>query len=113
MIKLTRSIQAWNTDSFSEVLKDEVCSLSLEELPLQQGLSYSSIALSDNVSAIILNVKSDDKYISAKVGLFYTGVIAGCNCSDDPTPVDEINEYCEVQLNINRQNGDTAVTLLS
>jgi hypothetical protein len=112
MIKLTRSLQAWNTKSFSDVLKKEVSSLPADELPLQQGLTYSSVALGENLSVIILHAESDDKYITARAGLFYAGVIAGCNCADDPTPVDMINEYCEVQFCISRINGETTVTLL-
>ena len=113
MIKLTRSLQVWNTKSFSDVLKEEVCSLTPDELPLEQGLSYSSVALGEDLSVIILHAESDDKYITVRVGLFYAGVIAGCNCADDPTPVDKINEYCEVQFCINRNNGETAVSLLN
>jgi hypothetical protein len=36
--------------------------------------------------------------IQVKAGLLYTGIIVGCSCADDPTPVDEINEYCEMQF---------------
>ena len=93
MFKLDSSLQAWNTDSFVETFKKEVCALSGGQLPLQQGLSNSSYALDDKLSVTVLDVTHDDEYISVKAGIFYTGIIAGCNCADDPGPVDEINEY--------------------
>jgi len=51
--------------------------------------------------------------IRVKAGIFYTGVIAGCSCADDPTPIDEQNEYCVVQFDIDRTTADATVTLLA
>lgn len=113
MFKLTHSLHAFNSDTFNDVLKKEVSYLGPDELPLQQGLSHSSYANGDNLSASVLNVDSDVGFIFVKTGLFYTGTIAGCNCADDPTPVDELNEYCEVMFRIDRQTGETTVSLIT
>jgi len=112
MFYLTLSLQAWNTDVFNDVIKQEICSLDANLLPLQQGLTQSSIALTDKLSVIVLHAESDHEYISVKAGLFYSGVIAGCNCADDPTPVNENNEYCEVLFKIHRKTAATIVTLI-
>jgi hypothetical protein len=48
-----------------------------------------------------------------KAGIFYSGVVTGCSCADDPTPVNEESEYCVVQLDINKQTGETAIALLA
>ena len=50
--------------------------------------------------------------ILVKAGIFYTGIIAGCSCADDPTPLDEQNEYCELELNINKETAETTIVLL-
>ena len=113
MFKLSLSLQAWNNSDFNAVLKKEIGSMPADHLPLQQGLSYSSYAIADNLSARIINVESDNEFILAKAGLFYAGVIAGCNCDDDPSPVDEINEYCEVLFSINKQTAEATVSLLT
>ena len=113
MFKLSLSLRAWNSRNFNAVLKKEIGSLAANHLPLQQGLSYSSYAIGDNVSARIINVESNNEFILAKAGLFYTGVIAGCNCDDDPSPVDELNEYCEVLFSINKQTAEATVTFLT
>ncbi len=112
MFYLNQSLQAWNSDAFNNVLKKELCSINSNLLPLQQGLTQSSYAIGKNLSATVLNVESDINYIMVKAGLFYTGIISGCNCADDPTPVDEINEYCEVLLRINKKTAETTVTLI-
>lgn len=113
MLKLERSLSAWQDDDFDAVLKSEICCLGLEQLPLQQGLSHSSYALADNLSATILQCSDTEDYISVKAGLFYSGIIAGCSCADDPSPVDETSEYCEVLLTIDKQTAETSVSLLA
>ena len=112
MFYLSRSLQAWSSDSFNNVLKKELCSINSDLLPLQQGLTQSSYAIGKNLSVTILNVESENNYILVKAGLFYTGVISGCSCADDPTPIDEINEYCEVLLSIDKKTAETTVTLI-
>lgn len=111
MIKLNESINALNTEAFIDVLKQEICSLGAETLPLQQGLRHSSYAIADKLSVTVLNIQEDTDYLTVKAGLFYTGVIAGCNCADDPSPVDENNEYCEVLLRINKRSAETTVSI--
>jgi hypothetical protein len=112
MFYLTQSLLAWNTDTFNNILKKELCSINSDLLPLQQGLTQSSYAIGKNLSATILKVESDNNYIMVKAGLFYTGIISGCSCADDPTPIDEINEHCDVLLRINKKTAETTVTLI-
>lgn len=113
MLSFPLSLHAWNTSSFNTMLIAEICALDVDALPLQQGLSQSSYASSDKLSVSILSKECNDDFIFVRTGLFYTGTVAGCNCADDPTPVDEINEYCEALLSINRQSGETTISLVS
>ena len=113
MLYLKSSLQAWDTNSFADVFKTEIRSLEVDTLPLQQGLSSSSYANENILSVSIIKVDNDDDYIYVKAGLFYTGIIAGCNCADDPTPVNENNEYCEVLFIINKTTAETTVTLVN
>ena len=112
MIKLPNSLSAWGTPGFKDVLKQEIEQLDAECLPLQQGLSVSSYVTDRPFQAMIISVSEAAGLIRVKAGFFYTGVIAGCSCADDPTPVDEMNEYCVAQLDIDRVTGETAVQLL-
>lgn len=112
MIRLPLSLLACNSDAFKAVIKQELCSIDAELLPLQKGLRYSSMANPDSLSISVLTIEDDTQQILVKAGLFYTGIIAGCNCADDPTPVDENNEYCEVFFRIDKHTAETTVTLI-
>lgn len=113
MIKLTNSLNAWNNAEFNSIFKNEIQSLDPALLPLQQGLSLSSYVGSNPISVVILNCSEKPDQLQIKTGIFYTGIIAGCSCSDDPTPVDEQNEYCEMQFNIDKKSAETCVSLLA
>ncbi|WP_177418507.1 hypothetical protein [endosymbiont of Lamellibrachia barhami] len=103
MLKLTRSINSWNTPEFRDVLKDEIEQLDAEKLPLQQGLANSSYVGETPFRMMIIGVSDDSTAVRVHAGIFYAGIIAGCNCSDDPTPVDEQPEYCgEVEVVISK-----------
>jgi hypothetical protein len=113
VIRLTRSLAAWGSPEFASVLKEELAALGTEQLPLQQGLATTSYALDGNLSARIIRVGDDDGHIQVRAGLFYSDVISGCSCADDPTPIDEQNEYCEVQLVIDKLTAETRIELLT
>ena len=112
MVELPKVVGALNTPDLKGVLKQEIESLDGSKLPLQEGLSYSSYANNDSVSAVVMNISDEGETVVAKAGLFYKGIIAGCNCSDDPTPPDEQNEYCEIELVIDKRTAETKISLL-
>ena len=113
MIRLKKSLNAWGTPDFEDVLKDEIAKMDASQLPLQQGLTTSSHALDDNIRAMIIAVSANDDFIQAKAGIFYSGIIAGCSCADDPTPVEEQNEYCEVMIFIDKKTAEATVKLVA
>jgi hypothetical protein len=113
MIRLTKALNAWGTPEFEGILKQEIEQLDANHLPLQQGLTTSSYAIDGKFNVMILRVTEGAGFIRAKAGIFYSGVIAGCSCADDPTPVNEENEYCVVQLDIDKLTAETTVTLLA
>jgi len=113
MFSLPLSLKAWNTENFSTVIKQEVCTLDPDLLPLQQGLQHSSYVITDRLSVTVLNTQDDASDIIVKAGILYNGIIAGCSCSDDPTPIDETNEYCEILLYINKHTANTTVKLIA
>ncbi len=111
MFYLPLSLKASGGKQFQLVFQQEIKTIDPELLPLQQGLQYSSYAITDNLTVTVLNYKEDENELLVKSALFYTGIIAGCNCADDPTPVDEINEYCEVLFTIDKKTARCTVTL--
>lgn len=113
MIKLTQTARASGTGNIKKIAKDEIQKIDPGLLPLQQGLSLSSYVGKSAISVVILRVSEETNVIRIKAGIFYTGIIPGCSCSDDPSPTDEQNEYCELQFNINKETTETTVTLLN
>lgn len=113
MFYLPESLQAWNSEDFNATINRELRSIDSSLLPLQQGLQYSSYVIADRLAVIVLSTQEDSSEITVKAGLVYNGIIAGCSCSDDPTPTDETNEYCEVLFSINKETAGVAVKLLS
>jgi hypothetical protein len=112
MARLIKSLDAWRTADFRSVFKHEVGRLGVAALPLQQGLSRSSHVSGNNYEVVVLNVAEEPQRILVKTGIFYQGIIAGCSCADDPTPVDEQTEYCEVLFNIDRRTAEAQISLL-
>lgn len=111
MIRLPESVKAWGSPDFNKVLKGEIERLDPALLPLQQGLTFSSHALDGEFSVMIISVAGQPGFIRARVGVFFTGILGGCNCADDPTPVEPQNEYCEAILVIDRTTAETSATL--
>lgn len=111
-ITLPHSLQAWETDDFKSTFIKEVEALHGHNLPLQQGLRWSSYALAEDFRVMVMSSSATNTKIEVKTGVFYKGIIAGCSCSDDPSPIDEQTEYCEMLFHINRQSAETTVEVV-
>ncbi len=113
MIRLDKTLRAWGTPGFNDILKQEIVDLGADRLPLQQGLSASSSVADTPITVVIHSVADLDSLIRVKAGIFYQGLIGGCSCAGDPTPDSEINEYCDVQLDIDKATAATTVALVA
>lgn len=114
MIKLTKSLRAWNTPEFEGIFKSEIELIEPCFLPLQAGLSQGShVAEDEGFKVMLIKAQDDGEQIQAKIGIFYASIIAGCACSDDPTPLDICNEYCELQLIIDKITAEADIRLIS
>ena len=113
MIKLLRSLTAWNTPDFKPVLKHELQQVNKKRLPLQQGLTLSNHVADTDISVMLLNAQENEQTLVLKVLVFYNGIVAGDCCADDPTPICERPEQCTLKLTIHKPNGETDVTLLA
>lgn len=110
MIRLPESLHAWNTPAFAAALKREL-EAQARELPLQGAVATTSMALDDAVSVMFIGAADEGDAIRARVGVFFSGIVAGCSCADDPTPVEPQNEYCELLLLIDKATGEVAASL--
>jgi len=113
LISLPQSVAAWDGEAFSDVFKREVEQLRHDQLPLQQGLALSSYVSEEPFRVMVINREGDDAQLRIKAGVFYSGIIAGCSCADDPTPTDVQAEYCDLQFVIDRRDASTQIELLA
>lgn len=105
---LPDSARAWGTADFPAALKRELAEHA-DELPLQQALTGTSAVADEPVTVVLLDAQADETSIHAKVGVFFAGILAGCSCADDPTPVEPQTEYCELRIAIERATGHASL----
>jgi len=86
--------------------------MDAEQLPLQQGLTFGNYAITDHVTVMINSLSETDGHVHVTAGISYQSVISGCSCADDPTPINEYNEYCVVRLDIDKVTAATAISLV-
>lgn len=113
-MKLTQSVAAWNSPTFAATLIDEIQALGpghpeLQPL-LQACLAQTSAVADEPLSVYLLSSDEQDGRIRARLGVFYAGIVAGCSCADDPSPVDSITEHCEWLLEMDAASGDAHLT---
>lgn len=111
MIHLKKAHLDWGSDCFRDALRTEIEQLKASQLPLQAGLSQSSYVSDEPFRVMVISATETESHIQVRAGIFYSGVIAGCNCADDPTPVEAQTEYCEALFNIDKKSGAATVTL--
>lgn len=112
-IHLPLALAAWHSDTFREAFKREAEQLDPTLLPLQQALAVSSHVSDRPFSIIPLASEETPDSIRIKAGISYAGIIAGCSCADDPTPMSEQAEYCEVWFEIDKATAGASVVLLT
>jgi hypothetical protein len=116
MLRLARSAAASGTRAFKATLAAELEALGPQHPALhpmlQASLSQSSAVADDPVSISILGVDLAEGQIRARLVVLYDGIIAGCSCADDPTPVDRLAERCELLLDLDCATGSAQLSLL-
>lgn len=94
------SLREWGGDNFAPVLKQEVEALPSGTLPLQAAVTQGGLADDAGLTAMVLKAGDAGGFVEAVVGIFFTEIVAGCNCGDEPMAV---NAYCELQIDIDKQ----------
>lgn len=107
-----RVLEASGHPDFENILKQDIEALGADRLPLVQALTTGNYIAGNAIQAMILAVTQEKDCIRVKAGIFFEGILAGCSCADDPTPVEPQSEYCEIQFNIDRATARVMVSLL-
>jgi len=110
MLKLPDTLQKSQSGSFDKALKRELESLPTGSLPLEKCQSCCGIIDDSNISVTVISTRQDGSRIQAKIGVFFTEIVAGCVCGDEPAPE---NAYCEMLISIDQTSGDAKFELIS
>jgi hypothetical protein len=102
VIFFKKTLCACGTPDFAEALKGELSALKVGELPLQKGMRLGSCVLDAPISVVSIRSGETEEKITVRAGIFFKSAIAGCSCADDPTPVDELEEHCEILIEIEK-----------
>ncbi len=97
--ELHKTVHAWGSDSFFQILKEELEQLDTGVLPLQQGVTQGGFVGEHLITATILHADDDAQTIHAKAGIFFTEIVINCGCGADPM---EANAYCELRIRIDK-----------
>ena len=104
MTVLEKSLNSWGTDTFKQVLKEELTALPEGDLPLSKcSLRGGSIDHS-SLSVSVLSVTDDAQSIQTKISVFFNEVSAGGSCGFDPTTE---SGYGEMLVTIDKSSGVT------
>ncbi|MEN8180772.1 MAG: glucosamine--fructose-6-phosphate aminotransferase [Pseudomonadota bacterium] len=110
MSKLSNSLRDWNSDLFPITLKQEIENLEAGTLPLMMGVSHGGIPDDKTVSVSVLKVQDHQTCIQADVGVFFTEILAGCSCGDEPMAM---HGYCEMQVRVDKTTADTVFEVMT
>lgn len=110
MIKFTDSLDAWHTDAFARTLKADIEMLTTDVLPLDKGVTQGGMVDDSQITATVLHVSDDSQSILARVGVFFTEIVGGCSCGDDPQPS---NAYCELLVSIDKKSAQAGFEVIS
>jgi hypothetical protein len=107
---LVSSLRNFGSDSFTATLKRELETLGSGVLPLERGTTQGGRVDDSNLSATIIRVGEDAQFIRALVGVFFSEIVGGCSCGDEPVAE---NAYCEIQVLIDKQTGEAEFAVVS
>lgn len=110
MPKLTESLQQWPSADFNTTFKRELENLAAGTLPLDTATLQCGMVDDSDISVTIISTDQDETCIRAKVAVFFTEIVAGCVCGDEPTAE---NAHCEMLIRIDKSSAEVEFELIS
>lgn len=101
-ITLQDCVEAMDAKDFAKRLAQRVQALPAGALPLQIGCRQGGRVDDHDIATTVLGVDQQADQVVARVGVFFTELVGGCNCNDDPV---EVNAYCVLRVSIERATG--------
>ena len=96
----------WQSDEFARVLKDEIEAMGAGALPLDEGTAHGGFVDDADITAVPFTSTADDRSVVADVGIFFTEIVAGCSCGEDP---ETVNVYCRLRIRIEKASAEAEI----
>ena len=103
--RLVRALRDWQTDAFEHSLKRDLLALEQGAIPLSKGVTQGGYVDDSNIEVTLLSASEDAEQIVVRVGVFFSEIIAGCSCGDDPAVE---NAYCEMYVHIDKKTAEAS-----
>lgn len=84
-----RRLLAASEAALGAKLQSVLTGLTLDAFPVALCCDRGGMIEPEGWSIDLLSVRRTDRAIQARLGFFFTEVVGGCNCHDDPTRYDE------------------------
>jgi hypothetical protein len=108
IIKLPDSLRDWETPELSKSFKREIQCLPPGALPLQSRGMQNGLVDDTDLSPIILQAIDTEDMLTIKAGIFFSEIIGGCSCGDEPAVE---NAYCEIRVEICKATAEASILL--
>ena len=102
---LTRTLAAWPSPLRDSILKQELEGLDPGLLPLREAMARGNQVAAEPVRVLVLATGEDEDGYWARVGLLFASLVGGCQCADDPSPLEALPEYAELEIRVDPQTG--------
>lgn len=108
-LSLHRCTGIRDPDELADCLNKALRSLPPGSLPLRGGCEQGGLVDDSDLSVSVLAVDRTADQTTARVGVFFTEIVGGCSCHDDPV---RANAYCMLEVVIRNTDGDTRISPL-
>lgn len=105
-----KCLEAKDSSDLAKDLCSTLKALPSGILPLQAGCSQGGMVDDRDIAATVLDLQQTADHLLARVGVFFTEIVGGCNCNEDPI---EVNAYCLLEVRIDRATGEARFTVAS
>ena len=107
-IQLPDSVRNWNSAEFSGSFKREIQGLPSGTLPLQSRGTQNGLVDDSDLSLVLLQTTETGDMYNIRTGVFFSGIIGGCSCGDEP---EAENAYCEIWVRIHNKTAEASISL--
>ena len=108
-MQLSNVIKHWGTPLFDLALKSALENMPVGMLPLHQATTQGGIVDDSDISASILGSDEHDDVIRVRASIFFTEIVAGCNCNDPPI---ETNGHCLLETIIEKTSAEACFIVI-